>query len=661
MAWNRPRGVVVSIFALAGAAASGAAWGQSIRYVNAAAPAGGDGMSWPTAFRYLQDGLAAASSSAGSVTQIWVAAGRYTPDLGAGNVAGDRNASFQLLSQVTVYGGFAGNENSLTQRQIAANVTRLSGDLSGNDGADFANYGENSYHVVSATSVSASVLDGVEVSGGSALASPAASEIDRGGGLYLRSSDVTAVNCRIVRNRTANANLDGTGGRSGGPGGGVYAQSCTLVFQRCEINGNQAGNGWSGGVGGQGGGLFLQSSSSSFDDCALEGNRAGDGGSFFGHGMGGQGGSGGAVAVSGGSATFLRCTFTGNRSGSGGGADGQGTAAGTGGAIHAASASLTVRRAKFLGNSTGSGGGAVEQFGAAGGHGGGLYASGGSTWISESVFSGNRTGDGGNCRDGSGAEGGHGGGLSCSGNVLTIVNTAFSGNVTGKGGDAKSAGPGGGGAGLWVGTTGAAQISNCTVVWNRGGAGGNGIGAVPNFGGPGGAGGGLFLGGGATTIPNCVFHGNQGGAGGSGATAPGPPGGGASIFSSVSANVSHCDVEAALTGGIVGGTWGVGNTQLDPQFVDADGADNVIGTADDNLRLRASSPCIDAGANVNVPTGVVTDLSGMRRFVQAAGTPDCPYAPGTCGIAPIVDMGAYEYSDPLTLNPGVLEATPSPD
>ncbi len=27
--------------------------------------------------------------------------------------------------------------------------------------------------------------------------------------------------------------------------------------------------------------------------------------------------------------------------------------------------------------------------------------------------------------------------------------------------------------------------------------------------------------------------------------------------------------------------------------------------------------------------------------------PDCPYAPGTCGTAPIVDMGAYEFIPPI--------------
>ncbi len=40
---------------------------------------------------------------------------------------------------------------------------------------------------------------------------------------------------------------------------------------------------------------------------------------------------------------------------------------------------------------------------------------------------------------------------------------------------------------------------------------------------------------------------------------------------------------------------GYGNISHDPLFVDADGADDVIGTADDDVRLAAGSPCIDAG------------------------------------------------------------------
>ena len=45
---------------------------------------------------------------------------------------------------------------------------------------------------------------------------------------------------------------------------------------------------------------------------------------------------------------------------------------------------------------------------------------------------------------------------------------------------------------------------------------------------------------------------------------------------------------------------GAGSIEGDPDFVDADGADGVAGTADDDFRLNVGSPAIDAGA-VNLP------------------------------------------------------------
>ena len=86
--------------------------------------------------------------------------------------------------------------------------------------------------------------------------------------------------------------------------------------------------------------------------------------------------------------------------------------------------------------------------------------------------------------------------------------------------------------------------------------------------------------------------------------------------------------------GVLGGT---GNTGLDPLFVDYDGADNIAGTEDDNLRLLLESPCVDAGDNTVIPPGVTVDLDGIQRFVDLPGVPDSGN-----GTPPIVDMGAYE-------------------
>src|SRR5262249_15352531 len=122
----------------------------TIVYVDASASGTGDGSSWADAYPSLADALAGAASG----TEIWVAKGTYKPTSGT-----DRNATFQLKNGVAVYGGFAGGETQRDGRDWQTNVATLSGDLNGDDGANFVNNGENSYHVV--TGATGATLDGV--------------------------------------------------------------------------------------------------------------------------------------------------------------------------------------------------------------------------------------------------------------------------------------------------------------------------------------------------------------------------------------------------------------------------------------------------------------------------------------------------------------------
>jgi len=79
---------------------------------------------------------------------------------------------------------------------------------------------------------------------------------------------------------------------------------------------------------------------------------------------------------------------------------------------------------------------------------------------------------------------------------------------------------------------------------------------------------------------------------------------------------------------VYGGWPGVGNMATDPRFVDADGADNVPGTSDDDLRLLPGSPCINAGSNYasQLPE---EDIVGDARVQHCR-----------------VDLGAYESPYP---------------
>ena len=98
--------------------------------------------------------------------------------------------------------------------------------------------------------------------------------------------------------------------------------------------------------------------------------------------------------------------------------------------------------------------------------------------------------------------------------------------------------------------------------------------------------------------------------------------------------------------------WRNGNIDAAPRFVEpgywADINDpNIVLEPNDpnaiwvegNYHLLPASLCIDAGDNSAVPAGVTRDVEGELRFVDDAAVADTG-----SGTAPIVDMGAHEYS-----------------
>lgn len=125
---------------------------QNIRiYVDAAAPAGGNGLTWDTAFRDLQDALTVANSrpSPTSVAvEIRVAQGIYTPDRGTL----DRTKSFVVGSATTLRGGFlgllAGPSEDSDHNDPARFVSVLSGDLQHNDGPANSSRLDNTHRIV---------------------------------------------------------------------------------------------------------------------------------------------------------------------------------------------------------------------------------------------------------------------------------------------------------------------------------------------------------------------------------------------------------------------------------------------------------------------------------------------------------------------------------
>jgi len=106
--------------------------GQTVLYVDDDAGAGGDGASWATAFRHLQDAVYAAEA-AGPPVEIRVADGMYNPDEDeAGLVTpGDRDATFDVPAGTSIRGAFRGlsGGGDPDEQDGTVFVTTISGDI----------------------------------------------------------------------------------------------------------------------------------------------------------------------------------------------------------------------------------------------------------------------------------------------------------------------------------------------------------------------------------------------------------------------------------------------------------------------------------------------------------------------------------------------------
>ena len=185
-----------------------------------------------------------------------------------------------------ILGGFTGTETSSHQRDPNKNITILSGDLKGNDGPDFANNDENSYHVVTASQTYPdTVLDGFIVTGGNADGLIGFSHHD-GGGIFSTADGLTLINCTFRFNS------------AGEHGGGMHHKSnrSNLSLTNCIFSNNrsisQRGHGW-------GGGVCINGAKGTMNNCTFDGNVANAGG--------------GALLSKTTDFVLQNCTFIGNR------------------------------------------------------------------------------------------------------------------------------------------------------------------------------------------------------------------------------------------------------------------------------------------------------------------------------------------------------------
>lgn len=669
---------------------------------------------WAAAYSNLQDALI--ESQASAETQIWVAGGTYYPDLGAGITPGDRSATFQLRNHVEIYGGFAGNETDLSQRDVFANGVILSGDLNGDDGPNFANRSDNSYNVVTAsgTDNTARLDGGIYVVGGNADGNGPTANEQRGGGCYNDGGDAYffRVNFQDNQAQTLGGNVfqandadvtyefcqfkSGAADLGGGlaidgaqasaflyystiedntattHGGGLYVNLGSAAADGALVLSNDA-------LFGDGGGLyFIGTPPTTWSNCDIDGNYA----NFDGGGVRLASGSditfdtcgfdandaevGGAVSSIGSDPTFTFCTFDSNTARFGGAIDwnqlglitiqdsifannvASSFVSAAAGAIRGDGDGV-IDNCDFVQNSTNGHGGAIQFKGsglelrisnslfegnsATGSAGGGAIAVGStsSVLVATSTFTSNQA---------SGLTGG-GAIANATGCTLQLMNSRFAGNMAFRGGAVNNDGTldavncafsGNLATNLRGGAveqgSGDSDIVNCTVVGNSATL------AV---------GGGLSTNGGVFNIRNSVLWNNEDNSGQT------------ELAQFFNGGGSY-DVDYTLIQQL--STWTtpmvyVGNIGSDPQFVDADGLDNLPGTVDDDFRIKPASPAIDAGSVPSVPMdsadidedsntteSVPWGLDGAARFyndpdTDNTGEPDKDY--------PMVDIGAFEF------------------
>lgn len=176
---------------------------------------------WSNAYSHLQDALDVATDG----DTIWIASGTYYPtkDKNGTSTTG-RTATFNLKPNLKIYGGFAGNETSPTQRDIASNPTILSGDL-----GTINSKSDNAYSVVYSESDGTDLLiDGITIRDGNANSTGGLES--NGGGLYLWSyTELLIQNCTITHNYA----------QSGG--GGIYVLgNADIEIDNCVISHNHA-------------------------------------------------------------------------------------------------------------------------------------------------------------------------------------------------------------------------------------------------------------------------------------------------------------------------------------------------------------------------------------------------------------------------------------
>ncbi len=189
-----------------------------ILYVNGDVSSSGNGITWGTAIKTLDEALNFGNTNDEDEIEIYLKSGTYYPG-GAGST--NRDSAFVITNiQTRIYGGFSGVETDISQRNSAVNPTILCGDIgTANDSTD------NCYHVLIILDQRTPepeqqqisplfVIDGLTIKGGNAdggtkhiyygfdlyQTSGGGMVIYSEGGSYLRFVNPTISNCHFENN-----------------------------------------------------------------------------------------------------------------------------------------------------------------------------------------------------------------------------------------------------------------------------------------------------------------------------------------------------------------------------------------------------------------------------------------------------------------------------
>ena len=224
---------------------------------------GGNGQSWGQAFNNLQDALNVVAPG----DKIWVAKGTYKPTVKyAHTYTGTESnlVTFKLPSNIAIYGGFAGTETAISQRNLNTNPTILSGDINGDDvnGSTYINKTDNAWHIVSLYNVINTIVDGFVVQNGYAagpdngtvIISALSSTIVSINYMHAAGAGVLIINSSVVLNNIQFKNNIANSSRAtmitlnppivaiaaGGAAAELIGHSTHVTMTNCKFNNNLA-------------------------------------------------------------------------------------------------------------------------------------------------------------------------------------------------------------------------------------------------------------------------------------------------------------------------------------------------------------------------------------------------------------------------------------